>query len=91
MMVSRFWMMMMIAVLGRTGVSFATFAIHGSGMVASAQVLVKNGSIGTMEGVLLSIIMAIVVDLKGCVIRYSNVARIMLRKQLTAHPASGSA
>lgn len=48
----------------RPGVTIASFAVHGLGMVASAQVLVEDGALGAVEGVLLTISVTKVVNLE---------------------------
>ena len=53
-----------LRMVGRAGITLSSLAINSSGMVASSQIFIENGSIRAVEGVLLPISMAVMVDLK---------------------------
>ena len=55
--------------VGRVGwwasITFTTFAINSSRMVTGSEIFIENCSVATMKGVLFSISMTVVVNLKG--------------------------
>ena len=63
----RFWVMigrLRGVVFGWASIALSTFAVDCSGMVTSAKIFIEDCSIWTVEGVLLSISMAVVVNLQ---------------------------
>lgn len=62
----RFWVMigrLRGVVFGWASIALSTFAVDCSGMVTSAKIFIEDCSIWTVEGVLLSISMAVVINL----------------------------